>query len=157
MDILQLIDELEDVIDDASSVPFTKKVSVNPEDIYEIINDLRDALPEEIKEAKWVNEEKERILTDAKTQADTLVNQAKGEVEKSYEAANRKYRDLVNENAITMEAKKQAAQIVQDAENTAHGITKNSLAYVDGMLVKTEEELKNLLKVIEENRSQLKY
>ena len=157
MDILQLIDELEDVIDDASSVPFTKKVSVNPEDIYEIINDLRDALPEEIKEAKWVNEEKDRILKDAKTQADTLVNQAKSEVEQSYEAANRKYRDLVNENAITIEAKKQAAQIVTDAENIAHGITKNSLAYVDGMLVKTEEELKKLLQVIEENRSQLKY
>lgn len=157
MDILKLIDELEEVIDEASSVPFTKKVGINPEDVYELINDLRDALPEEIKEAQWVNSERERILGEAQKQADVLLANANEEVIKKDEDAKRRYKELINEHSITVEAKRQAEQIVANANQTAETITKKSLSYVDGMLVKTQEELTGLLKVIEENRAQLKY
>ncbi|MDO4779279.1 MAG: ATPase [Tissierellia bacterium] len=157
MDILKLIDELEEIFDEASNLPFSKKVSVNPDEVYELINDLRDAIPEEIKEARWINEERERILKEANVQADQILNDARNEVERSYQEANRRYKELVNQESITIEAKKQAEQIIADAKVTANTITTNSLAYVDGMLVKTQDELKNLLKVIDENREQLKY
>lgn len=157
MDILKLIDELEEVIDEASTVPFTKKVGINPEDVYELINDLRDSLPEEIKEAQWVNGERERILGEAQKQADILVQNANEEVIKKDEDAKRRFKELINEHSITVEAKREAEQIINEANKTATTITKNSLSYVDGMLVKTEQEISNLLKVIEENRSQLKY
>lgn len=157
MDILKLIDELEEIFDEASNLPFSKKVSVNPDEVYELINDLRDAIPEEIKEARWINEERERILKEANVQADQILNDAHNEVERSYQEANRRYKELVNQESITIEAKKQAEQIIADAKVTANTITTNSLAYVDGMLVKTQDELKNLLKVIDENREQLKY
>lgn len=156
MDILKLIDELEEVIDEASSVPFTKKVGVNPEEIYELINDLRDSLPEEIKEARWVNEERERILGEAQKQADVLIQNANEEVQRKDEDAKRRYKELVNEHAITVEAKRQAEGIINEAKQTSETIVTNSLSYVDGMLVKTEDELKNLLSVIADNRSQLK-
>lgn len=156
MDILKLIDELEEVIDDASSVPFTKKVGINPEEVYELIHDLRDSLPEEIKEARWVNEERERILGEAQKQADILIQNANEEVQKKDEDAKRRYKELVNEHAITVEAKRQAEQIIAEAKSTSQTIVTNSLSYVDGMLVKTEDELKNLLSVIADNRSQLK-
>ncbi len=156
MDILKLIDELEEVIDEASSVPFSKKVGINPEEVYELINDLRDSLPEEIKEARWVNEERERILGEAQKQADILIQNANEEVQKKDEDAKRRYKELVNEHAITVEAKRQGEQIIEEAKATSQTIVTNSLSYVDGMLVKTEDELKNLLSVISDNRSQLK-
>lgn len=156
MDILKLIDELEEVIDDASSIPFTKKVGVDPEEIYELIHDLKDSLPEEIKEARWVNEERERILSEAQKQADVLIENANQDVQKKDEDAKRRYKELVNEHAITVEAKRQAEQIIAEAKNTSNIIVKNSLSYVDGMLVKTEDELKNLLSVITDSRNQLR-
>lgn len=157
MDILKLLDELEEIIDEASNVPFSKKVGINSDEVYELINDLRDSLPEEIKEARWVNEERERILSEAQKQADVLIQNANEESLRKDEETKRRYKELVNEHSITVEAKREAESIIEEAKATANTITTNSLSYVDSMLVKTEDELKNLLNVIEDNRSQLKY
>ncbi len=156
MDILKLLDEMEEIVDNASSVPFTKKVSINPDEIYELINDLRDSLPEEIKESRWVNEEKERIISEAQKQADIIISNANDEVQKMDEDAKRRYKELVNEHAITAAAKREAQNIVDEANNTAQTIANNSLSYVDGILVKTENEIKNILDEIANNREQLK-
>lgn len=156
MDILRLLDEMEEIVDNASSVPFTKKVSINPDEIYELINDLRDSLPEEIKESRWVNEEKERIISEAQKQADIIISNANDEVQKMDEDAKRRYKELVNEHAITAAAKREAQNIVDEANNTAQTIANNSLSYVDGILVKTENEIKNILDEIANNREQLK-
>lgn len=156
MDITKLIDELEEIIDEASNMPFSKKVGVNPEEVYELLSDLRESIPEEIKEAKWVNEERERIISEAQMQADVLVQNANEETQRKDEETKRRFDELVNEHAITVEARRKADAIIAEAKETAHTITNNSLGYVDSMLVKTEDELKNLLAVIAENREQLK-
>lgn len=157
MNIISLLEELEGVIDEAGSVPFSKKITVNPEEVYSIINDLKDSIPEEIKDAQWVNQERERILEEANSQANSIKLKAKEEIEKGYEEANRRFRDLVNEHSVTQEANKEAERIIAEAKKTANTITTNSLAYVDQILSKTSDEIKNTLKVIEDNRSQLKY
>ena len=157
MNIISLLEELEGVIDEAGSVPFSKKVTINPDEAYAIINDLKDSIPEEIKDAQWVNQERERILEEAKSQANSVKTKANEEIERAYEDANRKFKEMVNEHTITKEANKEAEKIIAEAKNTANTITTNSLAYVDQILSKTSDEIKNTLQVIEDNRSQLKY
>lgn len=157
MDIISLLEELEELIDEASSVPFSKKVSVNPEDIYGIINDMKDAIPQEIKDAQWVNSERERIISEANSQATSLKDKAKDEVQRSYDEANRRLKELVSENNITQQANQESERIISEAKATAQTIATNSLAYVDELLSKTSDDLKNTLKSIEDNRSQLKY
>ncbi|MGY3776281.1 ATP synthase subunit B family protein [Helcococcus sueciensis] len=157
MDIISLLDELEELIDEAGSVPFSKKVTVHPDDIYGIINDMKDSIPQEIKDAQWVNEERDRIISEANTQAANIKERAQEEVQRSYEEANRRLKELVNENSITVAANEEADRIISEAKSTASTITTNSLAYVDQILSKTEDEVKKTLQVIEENRSQLKY
>lgn len=157
MDIISLLEELEELMDDANSVPFSKKVSVNPEDVYGIISDMKEAIPQEIKDAQWVNSERERILTEANSQADAMKEKAKEDIKKGYDEANRKIKQLVSEHNITVEANAEAEKIVSEAKTTAQQIATNSLAYVDQLLTKTSDDLKNTLKVIDENRSQLKY
>ncbi|MFM1514974.1 ATPase [Helcococcus ovis] len=157
MNILSLIEELEQIMDDGGSVPFSKKITINPDEVYEVINDLRESIPQEIKDAQWVNQERERILQEANSQASAIKDKAREEVERSYEDANRKLRELVNQDTITVEARKEAEKIIAEAKETANTIATNSLAYVDQILAKTSDELKNTLSTIEENRSQLKY
>lgn len=157
MNIVSLLNELENVIDDAGQVPFSKKVTVNPDEVYDIINDLKDSIPQEIKDAQWVNEERERIIQEANSQAQQIRDNANSQIEKAKEEANRRFREMLNEHEITRAAQEEAEKIILDAKNTANTITTNSLAYVDQVLAKTADEISKTLNTIEENRSQLKY
>lgn len=157
MNIISLIEELEEIIDEAGSVPFSKKVTVNPDDIYSIINDLKDSIPQEIKDAEWVNQERERILSEANSQADSINEKAKLEVQKAYDEANRRFKELVSEDNVTKAAHEEADRIVAEAKETAQTIATNSLAYVDQVLAKTSDDLQKAVQTIEENRQQLKY
>ncbi len=157
MDIELLLNELKEVVDEAGSVPFSKKVTVNPDDVYAILDDLKESIPQEIKDARWVNQERERILSEANTQAQQIIDGAEQKVQKAYDEANRKLKDLVSEHEITKHAHEEADRIVLEAKNTANTITTNSLAYVDQVLAKTSDEISKTLETIQENRSQLKY
>ena len=157
MNIISLIQELEEIIDDAGSVPFSKKVTVNPDDIYSIINDLKDSIPQEIRDAEWVNNERDRILSEANAQANSINEKAKLEVQKAYDEANRRFRELVSEHNVTQSANEESERIIAEAKSTVQTITTNSLAYVDQILAKTSEDVRNSIDRIEENRSKLKY
>ena len=59
MDILLLLDEIEDIIEDGTSVPFSKKILVDTEELLDILKEIRIRLPDEIKQAAWIKEEKQ--------------------------------------------------------------------------------------------------
>ena len=54
MDILQLIDRLEELFNDAKAVPFTHNVVVDEDRMLELIDQMRIAIPEEVKKAQQV-------------------------------------------------------------------------------------------------------
>ena len=74
--VLQLLDELEEVLDSSRAVPFSNKVSIDKEEIYDIISEIRMKLPNELKQSKWVIEERNKILIDAQREADEIVKTA---------------------------------------------------------------------------------
>ncbi len=156
MDILQLIEELEDVMDDASSVPFSKKVAIDPDEIYEIIKEIRQSLPEEIRQAKWVNDEKDRILEEANTQAAEIVKEAEKVSQDAESETQRRFNELVNENTVTKQANKIGEGIVADAEKQSRQIREGVFAYVDEILANTQENLKSVIKELDNNRNELK-
>lgn len=156
MDIVHLIDELEDVVSDGGSIPFSKKVSVDPDEVMQILNDMRNALPEELKQARWINEEKERILDEAKKQAEKMEEDAKSKLQRSEEEAKKRFEDLVNEHAITKAATKKGEDTVAKAQANARQIREGSFAYVDKILKATQDNLKDVIQALEQNRSELK-
>ena len=85
--ITELINEMEDVMDEASAVPFSRKVSVDPDEIYEILNEMKDSLPQEIKQAEWTYQEKDRIISEANAEADNRLAQADKEIQNFKEQA----------------------------------------------------------------------
>jgi hypothetical protein len=64
--ILQLLDELEELLENASKVPFSDKAIVDSDEVSAIIDDIRTSMPKDIQQAKWVKDEQERILNEAK-------------------------------------------------------------------------------------------
>ena len=86
MDILYLVDRLENLIASSRRMPLFNQIMVKEADILNIIDQMRTAIPEEIKQARRINQEKERILAQAQAEANKLVAQAQ---EKAEEAVHR--------------------------------------------------------------------
>ena len=70
--VLALLDELEELLENASKVPFSDKAIVASEDVIGIIDDIRTSLPKDIQQAKWVKDEQDRILSEAKSEYDKV-------------------------------------------------------------------------------------
>ena len=62
MEIMEIIDMMEETIEKAPTVPLSGKIVVDKEDLLDYIQEMRLVFPDEVKEAKWVKEERERIL-----------------------------------------------------------------------------------------------
>ena len=73
MEIFTLLESLEDVIEKSRSLPFSDKGIVDKEEILDLIKEIRLKLPDELKQAKWVKEERQRILVEAQKEADGIV------------------------------------------------------------------------------------
>ena len=65
MEVLTLLETLEEMLDKSSGIPLTKKTLVDKEAIIDVVNEIKQKLPDELKQAKWVKEERQKILVDA--------------------------------------------------------------------------------------------
>ena len=104
MDVLVLIDKLDDVIHNARTVPLTDSVMIDREEIYELLDQMRSTIPEEIKQARWIVKERQEMLAEAKQEADRIVAEA-----------NEKAARLASEEEVVRLAEKQAKEIIEDA------------------------------------------
>ena len=71
MEIFTLLETLEDILEKSRNVPFSSKCIVDKEEVLDIIKEIRLKLPDELKQAKWVKEERARILEEAQKEAKT--------------------------------------------------------------------------------------
>lgn len=145
MDVLKLIDEIEDILDNASAIPFSNKVMVDADELFEVLREIRIRLPDEIKQASWIKEERQRILAEAQKDADTMLNEAE-----------LKLKELIDENEITKKAKEMAEEIVAKAQSNAKEIRLGALEYADNILLETQQNLKNVIELLNENRQELR-
>ncbi|MFY9213507.1 MAG: ATPase [Tissierellaceae bacterium] len=145
MDILLLLDEIEDIIEDGTSVPFSKKILVDTEELLDILKEIRIRLPDEIKQAAWIKEEKQRILAEAQKDADNILNEAEYKLE-----------ELIDQEGITKAAQERAEEIINKAQTTAKEIRLGAMEYADSLLAETQEQLKELIETINENRRELR-
>src|SRR5712691_2346810 len=77
MDVLVLIDKLDDLVHNAKPVPLTDTVRVDKEEIYDILDQMRATIPEEIKQARWIVKERQEMLAEAKRQAEEIIEEAR--------------------------------------------------------------------------------
>ena len=66
MDVLALIDKLDDLVHNARAVPLTDQVRIDREAVYELLDQMRSTIPEEIKQARWIVKERQEMLAEAK-------------------------------------------------------------------------------------------
>ena len=75
MEIFTLLETLEEILEQSKKLPFTDKAIVDKEAILEVIKEIRLKLPDELKQAKWIKEERQRILVEAQNEADEIIKE----------------------------------------------------------------------------------
>ena len=66
MRVLELLEEIEEIVDTAAGFPLTGKIMVDSQELLEIVREIRAELPDEIQQAQWIKNERERIIAEAK-------------------------------------------------------------------------------------------
>ncbi|MCR4600787.1 MAG: ATPase [Clostridia bacterium] len=123
MKVIELIQEIEDILETAGGFPLTGKVMVDPEEIRDILKEIKQELPEEIQQAQWIKNERQRILDDAKVEYDRVIS-----------AANEKADELVETDDITLRAKKRADEIMRATEANVKDLKLGTFNYIDDVL-----------------------
>lgn len=145
MEVLNIIDELEDIIDDAAKVPFAGKCMVDKDALLDLIEELRLKLPEDLKQAKWVKDERQRILAEAQKEAESIVK-----------SAEEKTISMINEHEITRQAADKAKEILEHEQNNAREMRMGTKRYVDSVLEDLENALTKMTEEVHANRQSLR-
>lgn len=136
-DILELIDRLEDLVAQGSRVPWGGKIMVEEDEILALVDQLRMSMPQEIKQARRVVQDRQKIITDAQTEADKILSVAKERAEY-----------LMNEQGLVNEAKARSEEILRQSREHSRKSMQEVDQYAHQMLTQLE-------RVFEENLQQI--
>ncbi len=146
MIIDDILDMMDDLLDNAASVPFSvKKSIIDGDQMRDYINEIRLNLPQEIKQAKLIVRDRQSIMNDANKEADAIIRRAEDRA-----------KVIVSNDEITKAAKARAAEILTQAQGKAKEIKSAANKYIDDVLVRTEECLQGNLGDIRKTRQAIK-
>jgi hypothetical protein len=137
IDILYLLDRLEEVLSSGSRLPFSSRTMIDEQECLDILDQIRVALPEEIKQARRVNAEHDSILAEAESRAQQLVREAE-------ERAAAK----VEEHAVVQAAERRAEQVEAEAEAKGAEIRREAEEWALATLSELESNLEQVLLMV---------
>ncbi len=137
MEIFTLLETLEDLLEKSKIVPFTNKSIVSKNEILDIIKEVRLKLPDELKQAKWIKEERERIIAEAQKDADDIVKEAENRII-----------SMIDEHEITKKAYEKKTEIIATANDIYREFSNNASSYADGVLKEVEDTMLKLCETI---------
>ncbi|MBQ0040734.1 MAG: hypothetical protein KBS56_01755 [Clostridiales bacterium] len=128
--IMSLLDELEELVTSSSKMPFSEKGIIDLDYAQKVIDDIRMNLPRDIQEAQWVQQEKDRIINDAKSEYNKVIVSAKEQAEY-----------LIDSDAVKREAQKRADALIAEAESHANYIKLRTYEYIDKLLFDMQNDI----------------
>jgi hypothetical protein len=134
MDILHLVDRLEELFNQSRPIPFTHNVIVDEEKMLNLIDQMRVAIPDEVKKAQQILTQRDRILAQAQEEANRTLN-----------IAREKSEQLLARDAIVQAAQARAEQILVQSRSDAVIIRDEADGYVVDTLQRVEIELERSL------------
>ena len=151
MDIFKLLDELDELVESSTKIPLSGKIMIDKDELMSLIEEMRIAVPEELKQAEWIKEEKQRIISEAQVDADKMLTDLQIHIE-----------IMADNHAIVSEAEKRAEEILNRAQISAREVRSGAREYADDIISNVEESLKdrssrmlNTVEHLEKNRTEL--
>jgi len=132
--ILDFLDEMEEILDHGKPVPFTNRVSIDRDRIFDIIERIRLNLPIEIDKAQKIVSDHERIIADARSKSGVIVDEARLEADK-----------LADDHEVYRLAVQQANELIDKTKKEANDIRQNVMEYADDILAKAETTVRDVM------------
>ncbi len=145
MEVLTLLETLEEMLNRSASIPLTKRTLIDREELLSVVSDIKLKLPDELKQAKWVKEERQKILVDAQKEANQLIKEAENRIIA-----------MIDEHEITKKAYEQKTEIIDSANAFSKDLINGTKKYADDILAELEATLQDKLDIIKDNRKELK-
>ena len=143
MKVDDLILQLQDLVNDAKSMPFSGgKVLVSSDEIYDIIDQIQDAMPAEVRQAKNIVADRKQIIGEVNRESENIIR-----------AAEERRKIMLNQDELVKDAQAKAREILEEAKQKSAEIRKATNAYVDGVMKRTEESLTNQLNEVKKTRA----
>jgi cell division septum initiation protein DivIVA len=144
MDVLVLIDKLDDLVHNAKPIPLTDQVRVDKEEIYDILDQMRATIPEEIKQARWIVKERQEMLAEAKREAERIMQEARERQDR-----------MISQEEITRQAERAAEDIIEEARAREREIRLGAEDYADEILNTLEVNLSKFIAAVRRGRERL--
>lgn len=144
--IEEIISTLYEMIQDAKGIPFSsEKCSIERDKALDLLDELSNQLPGELKQAKTIVESRSEVINSAKREAESILKQAQQQA-----------RQMVSQEAIYAEAQNQANEMIKGAQDKIRDLKQVTNDYVDDHLRRTEEEIANALAEVRESRAKFR-
>ncbi len=134
MDILELVDRLEELFNESRAIPFTHNVIVDEDRMLDIIDQMRITIPDEVRKARQLLNQKERVLA-----------QAKEEAQRTIQLAQERREQMIQRDAIVQEAEARAREIIAQAREDAEAIRREADDYALQKLQELEMALARMM------------
>ncbi len=144
-DLERSLRTLEMMVADAKAVPLSSSVMLNKADIDAVLADIEAALPEELREARWVVKERDDLLDAARAEGNRVIEEARAERAR-----------LIARTEVVQAANREAERIVEDARERGRAIRLEAEDYVDAKLANFEVVLHKVLVSVEKGREKLR-
>jgi cell division septum initiation protein DivIVA len=145
MGVLELLDDIENLIDQGKKIPFTHNVTIKMDRMLELLDQIRESFPEELSQAKWILQERKKMLEEGQQEADRLVQQARVQAQA-----------MVSESDILQQAEMKSKEILERRGEEARALKRDAEAYAEAMLAKLEAVLDKALSTVKAGKSQLR-
>lgn len=145
MDAQAKLDEIVALVESAKSMPLSASVLVNKAETLALLDELRAALPDELREAQWVIKDRDDVIDGGRKEAERIVAEARTEATR-----------LVSRTEVMQTATKEAERIVAEAKETARQMRLEVEDYVDAKLANFEVVLHKTLGAVERGRDKLR-
>jgi cell division septum initiation protein DivIVA len=144
MDILYLVDRLENLIANSRRMPVVNQIMIKEGDILNIVDQMRTSIPDEIKQARRVIQEKERILAQAQADASTLLTRAREETERAMNREGLLRAAEARSQELVRQAEEQAHMVIEKAEEHGEQLKTDADNYVAETLLNLKDHLSSI-------------
>lgn len=141
-----LIEELYEMVDKAWSLPLSGgRAVLDGEEVKAILDEIRDSLPQELRQAKAIVADRTQIISDAKHEAESIIR-----------VAEERAKNILNQDELVRQAQAKANDLISQAQNKCREMRRASNEYIDDLMKRTDDALAENLAELRKTRQNIK-
>ena len=144
--IEDIIGALYTMVEDARALPLgADKCILERDKVLDMLDEILAQMPAELKQSRAIVESRNELIGQARREAEGIVRQAQ-----------QKASELVSEQAIYLEAKRQCKEMYEQTQTRINDLKKASNAYMDDALRRTQEAIAQSLSEVQDTRAKFR-